>query len=291
MTEGTELAITDTNARDFLAGHAQALGAFKVRSYRMNEFLNSALLCITDDKDLLGCIKTKDGQRSLYHALKYGATTGLSLNPQEGKAALVVFNKKVQYMVMKNGLIELALESGQVQSIMADMVKENDDFKIVKHTDGDGYSFSPALRKRGEVIGFFAACKLKDGTSKVHWMTVEEIKDHADRYSAAKKSADATLADEQAEEWKKKKALDTPWIKSFNGMAIKTVIKYLLANLHLSKNISAAIGADLQSDFIEVTRTETNGSTSTEVKEIIEAGELTVDEELPEGEQRTDDII
>jgi recombinational DNA repair protein RecT len=121
-------------------------------------------------------------------------------------------------------------------------------------------------------------------------MTVEEIKDHADRYSAAKKSADATLADEQAEEWKKRKALDTPWIKSFNGMAIKTVIKYLLANLHLSKNISAAIGADLQSDFIEVTRTETNGSTSTEVKEKIDTIEPPAEEPL-EGEQRTDDII
>lgn len=228
---------TDTQAGEFLKRFGKSLENYAMRKYDHSIFLKSAMIAIVNNSNLVDCLKSDAGKMSLFNAMRYAATTGLSLNPQEGKAALVSYkNKKgeavVNYQIMKNGMLDLALESGKIEFITADYVKENDVFSIKKTVNGDEYNFIPAVRDRGDIIGFFAALKLKGGATHVKWMTVEEIEDFRDKYSSTYKFNPE----------------NSPWGKSFIGMGVKTIMKALLRNIRISDDLDRAIGSD---DFYE----------------------------------------
>ena len=216
-------ATTDSLAGDFLKSFGRSLKDYAVRDYNQTSFLKSAMIAIADSKDLSECLTTDAGKRSLFSALRYAATTGLSLNPQEGKAALIPYGGKIQYQVMKNGMIDLALESGKVEFITADYVKENDKFSIKKSVHGDEYTFEPALKDRGNVLGYFSALKMKSGSTHVKWFTAEEIQKHRQTYSSKTQMPET-------------------------GYGIKTALKALLRGISISDELDNAIGAD---DFFE----------------------------------------
>lgn len=216
-------ATTDSLAGDFLKSFGRSLKDYAVRDYNQTSFLKSAMIAIADSKDLSECLNTDAGKRSLFSALRYAATTGLSLNPQEGKAALIPYGGKIQYQVMKNGMIDLALESGKVEFITADYVKENDKFSIKKSVHGDEYTFEPALKDRGNVLGYFSALKMKSGSTHVKWFTAEEILKHRQTYSSKTQMPET-------------------------GYGIKTALKALLRGISISDELDNAIGAD---DFFE----------------------------------------
>lgn len=229
----TTAVSTDVQAGDFLKKFGKSLSDYAVRRYDQTAFLKSAMIAIQDNATLGECLKTDAGRKSLYHAMRYAATTGLSLNPQEGKAALIGYKNKngemvLNYQVMKNGLVDLALTSGKVEFITADLVRENDDFKIKKTASGDDYTFEPALKDRGEVIGFIAAMKLKGGSTYVKWLTVAEVCEFRDKYSSMFKNRPDS----------------SPWTHSFNGMGVKTVMKALLRSVSISPDVDAAIKGD-----------------------------------------------
>ena len=216
-------ATTDSLAGDFLKSFGRSLKDYAVRDYNQTSFLKSAMIAIADSKDLSECLTTDAGKRSLFSALRYAATTGLSLNPQEGKAALIPYGGKIQYQIMKNGMIDLALESGKVEFITADYVKENDKFSIKKSVHGDEYTFEPALKDRGNILGYFSALKMKSGSTHVKWFTAEEIKEHRQKYSSKTQMPET-------------------------GYGIKTALKALLRGISISDELDNAIGAD---DFFE----------------------------------------
>jgi recombination protein RecT len=249
-----EIVKLEDNVVSYVDGLGDALSRYAVRSYKQQEFARSAVVAIMSSKELLEISQSADGLTKIENALRAAAVTGLSLNPQLGEAALVVYGnktdkadyRKVEYQQMKNGVIKIAFESGEIESLVHDYVRENDTFKIRNHVDSDFYEHEPALKSRGEVIGYFAACKLTNGVTRAKYMTREEVDEHAQRYSAAYKSALTTLADTKAEPWRKRAAESSAWIKSFDGMAQKTVIRALLGNLHLAGNIVSMLDSDQQ---------------------------------------------
>lgn len=223
--------ITKTNDEvvgNYLKKFGVALKDYKMREYNDSSFLKSAMLCIMQNQDLVEATKTDIGKRTLFDALRYAATTGLSLNPQEGKAALIVYKSKnnnliVNYQVMKNGMIDLAMESGKVEFMTADYIRKNDDFSLNKSVNGDVYNFKPELDNRGPLRGFFAALKLKSGETHVKYMNVEEMNEHREKYSSHSQMPEI-------------------------GYGIKTVMKALLRSVSISSDLDNAIGAD---DFYE----------------------------------------
>lgn len=233
MAQSKQVVVTDQTIGEFLNGVKGHLTTYATDKGGMKDFLASAALLISESGQLQDCLKTPAGKNSLYHAMKYAANTGLSLNPQEGKAAIMAYGGKVQYQVMKNGLMELAERSGKVKAISCDTVRENDEFDIEKTFNGDTYRFRPARKSRGEIDGFFAAVLLKDGSCYVKYMTKEEVETHRDRYSAMYKSAPDK----------------SPWKKSFEGMGQKTVIKALFRNVSISGDLDRAIGTDDAEEF------------------------------------------
>jgi phage RecT family recombinase len=254
MSQSTAVS-TDAAAGDFLNKFQKSLKDYAIRKYDGRAFLKSAMIAIADSPTLAECLKTDAGKRSLFNAMRYAATTGLSLNPQEGKAALIGYSGKIQYQVMKNGMIDLALESGKVEFITADYVRENDEFRITKSIDGDKYTFAPALRDRGGVLGYYAALKLASGATHVKWLTAEEVKAHREKYS---------------------KASQMPEI----GYGVKTVMKALLRSVSISDALDRVIGQD---DAIEAEFT-VHGTTADDVAAALSKPDKPVKPEAEQGE-------
>jgi len=222
MTDKNLPATTDSLAGDFLKKFGKAVNDYAIRTYDQSAFLKSAMIAIVDNPDLAGCLKTDQGKLSLYSALRYAGTTGLSLNPQQGEAALIPYGGKISYQIMKNGMITLALESGAVEFITADIVRANDEFTPPANPN-DNYTYRPARKDRGPIDGFFAVMKLKSGSLHMKWMTLEEINEHRKKYSEKTRMPEI-------------------------GYGLKTVLKALLRSVKISDVLDQAIATD---DYFE----------------------------------------
>jgi phage RecT family recombinase len=233
-----KLATIDKQTASFLAGVEGKLATYAPEGLDVKNFLRLAQIAILDKDDLAEMASSEAGQKSVYNCLKLAVSTGLSLNPMEGKACMIVRsvkNKKTDkwekvctYQIEKGGLIQIALESGVVESITADTVRENDEFNLIKTPDGDHYKFSPDRKNRGEIDGYFVCVKLWEGQNsklKTHtlYMTDEEVTAHRKEFSAK-----SSMPKE--------------------GYALKTIIKKCLRNLHISADVSRMIRAEDKSE-------------------------------------------
>lgn len=266
------VAVRESDIGKYLHEISNNLSGYAMRDYNSEGFLKSAMLAIVESDELTKALQTTNGKATLYHALRFAASTGLSLNPQEGKATLIAYGGKITYQIMKSGMIDLAMQSGKVEFIASDTVRNADNFSIEKTMDGDKYSFMPARKNRGDIDGFFAAIKLTDGSVHVKYMTIEEVEAHRDSYSSyfkAKKTG--------------------PWKTSFEGMGLKTVLKALFRGLNVAPEVSAAVhNDDVQlsqfNDPIDVTpEVEPKGKSSAEVKKDLD----TADTETEQVETKT----
>lgn len=141
------------------------------------------------------------------------ASMDLPLNANLGYAALVPFNSKgggcfAQFQIMTKGWTELFIRTGQCQSLINEIVYEG---QLVKKNKFTGeYVFDEDAKKSDKIIGYMAYFRLTNGYEKTEFMTVEEVKAHAQRFSQTFRSG--------ADIWK----------DSFDAMALKTVLKKLL---------------------------------------------------------------
>lgn len=181
---------------------------------------------------------------SLIGAIGQCAQMGLEPNTVLGHAYLVPFNTKrkdangnerwvnsVQVIIGYKGLIDLARRSGQIVSIAAHEVCEADKFELVYGLD-EKLNHTPAMGERGEVIGFYAVAKLKDGGHCFEFMSrhqIEEIRN-------------ASQGWQQAVKYKKQDA--HPWSEHFIEMGRKTVIRRLAKYLPLSIEFQTAAALD-----------------------------------------------
>lgn len=181
---------------------------------------------------------------SLVGAIGQCAQMGLEPNTVLGHAYLVPFNTKrkdgkgnerwvnsVQVIIGYKGLIDLARRSGQIVSIAAHEVCENDKFELVYGLD-EKLIHTPSLGERGEVIGFYSVAKLKDGGHCFEFMSLKQI--HEIR--------DASQGYQQAVKYKKQN--DHPWGAHFTEMGRKTVIRRLAKYLPLSIEFQTAAALD-----------------------------------------------
>lgn len=114
-------------------------------------------------------------RQSLYLAIKRSAGDGLM--PDGREAALVVYNNKkrdasgketwvseVQYQPMVQGLVKLARNSGEIESINSEVVYENDEFELYYDFDGTKFKHAPNWQgDRGLPVLVWAAIRLKSG--------------------------------------------------------------------------------------------------------------------------------
>lgn len=189
---------------------------------------------------------------SLVGAIGQCAQMGLEPNTVLGHAYLVPFNTKrkdangverwvnsVQVIIGYKGLIDLARRSGQIISIAAHEVCELDHFALVYGLD-EKLEHTPAMGERGEVIGFYAVAKLKDGGHCFEFMSRLQV----ERIQAA---ADA-----------KNKFPSKVWKEHFIEMGRKTVIRRLAKYLPLSIEFQTAAALDSMAEAGRDQNIETN---------------------------------
>lgn len=173
---------------------------------------------------------------SLVGAIGQCAQMGLEPNTVLGHAYLVPFNTKrkdgngverwvnsVQVIIGYKGLIDLARRSGQIVSIAAHDVCEKDKFELVYGLD-EKLNHTPAMGERGEIVGFYAVAKLKDGGHCCEFMSVHQVQE--------------IMRSTQS------KGNYGPWKEHFSEMGRKTVIRRLAKYLPLSIEFQTAAALD-----------------------------------------------
>ena len=139
----------------------------------VEKFIRTVQTALTMNPDLSRAGETREGLQSLMTACTKAATDGLILDGRE--AALVTFKGQVTYMPMVAGLMKKARNSGDISTIDAILVHENDSFSYNPASD-DAPDHQPDwFGDRGEVVGVYAVVKLKDGTSQVEVMSRKQV--------------------------------------------------------------------------------------------------------------------
>lgn len=215
--------------------------------------------------------KVRDPQ-SLYAAVTNAAADGLILDGRE--AALVVdYNGVASYRPMMRGLLKLAHNSGQIKSLVVELVRENDLFVYRPTHPEEPITHSIDLRNpRGEVYAVYAMATLQSGGIVFDVMTVDDvnrIRDRSDAYRAFKAG----------------KIKSTPWSTDWSEMARKTVFrrlsKYLPASTDRDSLHSAAERIDEEYSLdaeasepgepVTVTATKKRGAAAAALKDITPA--------------------
>lgn len=179
-------------------------------------------------------------RNSLYLAIKKAASDGLM--PDNREAALVIYNNKqpdgsyvstVQYQPMVQGLVKLARNSGEIKSLGAYIVYENDDFSYRAGVDpipqhqADWFS-----NDRGKPIGIWAFVKLKTGGYLDPVMLTQERINRIASRSKQAKNYNPGQGKDWEEFWKK--------------TAIRNILKYAPRSTALD---SALMESDDEFDF------------------------------------------
>lgn len=196
-----------------------------------DRFIRVALTTMMRTPKLAQC-----DQASFFNALL--TLSQLGIEPDGRRAHLIPFeNRKrgvteCQLIIDYKGLAELAMRSGAVANLHADVVCENDDFEYDR---GQLVRHKVDFRKpRGNAYAVYALCRFKDGTEKVEAMSVDEVEDIRNRSRAGNAG---------------------PWVTDWREMAKKTVFRRLSKWLPLSAEFHEAADADADDDAIDVPST------------------------------------
>lgn len=186
-------------------------------------FTRIATTALTKNPQLAECTPA-----SFFGSLLSAAQLGLEPNTQLGQAYLIPYRNyktgavECQFQVGYRGLIELAHRSGELKSIEAHCVYENDDFEyelglepVLKH--------KPAMEHRGKIVWVYAVYHLVNGGYGFEVMSVDDINNHRAKFSKAKNS---------------------PWDTNWEEMAKKTVVKKALKYAPMSSEFIRATSSD-----------------------------------------------
>lgn len=195
---------------------------------RAPQFITSVLQIVASN-DLL---KNAD-PHSVYHSAAVAATLDLPLNNNLGFAYIVPYNQKqkdgsyktvAQFQIGYKGFIQLAQRTGMFKTISAAPIYEG---QLTEQNPLTGFVFDFTKRQSDKVIGYASYFQLLNGFEKTLYLTIDELKSHGVKYSQT---------------FKKGYGL---WKDDFDAMAVKTVLKLLLAKFApLSVDMQKAVITD-----------------------------------------------
>lgn len=150
-------------------------------------------------------------KQSVRDAVTNVAAIGISLNPARKQAYLVPRDGGIMLDISYMGLLDLAVASGSIRWGKANIVHENDVFKLNGFDQAPTHDYAPFARDRGAMVGVYVVVKTPDGDYLTDHMTIDEVFDIRDRTSAWKA-------------WIEKKRKN-PWVTDEGEMIKKTIIK------------------------------------------------------------------
>lgn len=181
--------------------------------------------------------------RLVYREVSKAAGLGLLLDPQLGEAYILeAYNYKTkstepQLRVGYRGLTKLSRQSGEIDQIYSHEVYSAD-YVECELGDQKKLVHKPILfSDRGEIVGYYAVVKYKNGETDFEPMSVKQVHDIRDRSDAWKAFAAGKIK-------------STPWSTDEEEMAKKTVIRRLVKRVPQSPELQAAIRIEDQADMI-----------------------------------------
>ena len=157
-------------------------------------------------------LKVAMGNRqSVVNAVTNLAAIGLSLNPAKKQAYLVPRDGKICLDVSYMGLVELAVASGSVRWVKAELVRQSDGFRLNGFDKPPTHDYEPFAKERGPVVGVYCVAKTIDGDYLADTMSIDEIYDIRNRSSAWK----AWVSSQKK----------CPWVTDEGEMIKKTIVK------------------------------------------------------------------
>lgn len=193
------------------------------------------------------CRKTPDllkcNAESFFGAVLQCAQLGLEPGSSLGHCYLIPFGNgkgsdgkpNAQLIIGYRGMIDLARRSGQILSLFAYCVHEQDQFSYRLGLDPDIEHIPAASADRGKVTHVYAVAKLKDGGTQFEVMSRAEI----EKVRASSKAGKSG-----------------PWASHWEEMAKKTVIRRLFKYLPVSIEAVRAVEVDEKTDRGEATTTQ-----------------------------------
>ena len=237
----------------------QQLGAKK------SEFVSNVIAITDADASLQQCEPAE-----LMKCAMNATALNLPLNKNLGYAYVIAYNSRQkdgsykmipQFQMGYKGFIQLAIRSGQYKTINTCEVREGE----IKRNKFTGHTEFLGENSEGEVVGYLAYIELMNGFQQSLYMTVEQVKAHAKKYSKNFDKYGTGL-----------------WREEFDLMAKKTVLKLLLNRYGvLSVEMQKAIvndQVDGDGEYIDNPR----GSKRT----VVDATVVTQDEPEAEPEQK-----
>lgn len=263
-------------------------------SKNASTFVASVIDLYNGDSNLQQC----DPKEVVMEALK-AAVLKLPINKALGYAFIIPFNNNVKdergnwtkkmtptFQMGYKGYIQLAMRTGQYRTINADVVYEGELRKVNKLTGEIAFDGEKTSDK---VIGYFCYFELLNGFSKTLYMTVEQMADHAKRYSKGLKKE--TTIESLLNLANLPVATDSKtvgWLGNFHAMAVKTVIRNLLSKYgYLSVEMQQAIVNDTEGD----TDTRDNLLSDNANKQVFDTTDVQYEEVATENVAPADPVV
>lgn len=200
MSNSTALAVSDV--KKLIARNREQLLTKVPKGVDADTLLTKALMCIGDNPDLLGCTPV-----SLFTAIRDSVVSGLPIGGVRPLAYVIPYGRTATLQLDYRGWIELVRRTGKLAKVVVDVVREGDQFEIVKGLeDRIVHIPSKAPTKGRDVTHVYAGFKLTNGETVIECWDIEQIQDHKEKYSKS---------------WRK---ADSPWQTNWIAMAKKTVL-------------------------------------------------------------------
>lgn len=192
-------------------------------------FCTSLMELFSSDEKLMQCKPTD----LMAEALK-AASLHLPLNKQLGQCYILPFKNKgimtPTLVVGTRGYLQLAMRTGKYETINSDVVYEGE---LTGYDKVTGRLDLSGVRSSNVPVGYFAYFRMKNGLSKLLYMTLDEVCIYAKQYSPTVKFSEKTTADSLKKLALKQAAEGSGdgvgWYSNFESMALKTVLRRLLS--------------------------------------------------------------
>lgn len=205
---------------------------------RAPQFITSLVAVVNQNQMLADC-----KPETVVTAALTAAAMDLPINSNLGFAYLIPYKNKsgnaCQFQMGYKGFIQLAQRSGYYKTINATDVREGEVAKNDRLSGEIEFKWieNETEREKAKIVGYVAFFKLLNGFEKSFYMTIDELKAHANKYSKNFAKYNSGL-----------------WADNFDAMASKTVLKLLISKFGpLSTQLEEAIQKDqtVDGEFVD----------------------------------------
>lgn len=199
--------VQKSSVKQYLASPAVQQRVKDLLGARSSQFITSVTSMVGADDKLAEC---EPG--SLFMACLTAAGLDLPVSKTLGHAHIIPYRNnaagvtEAQFQLGWKGWVQLAQRSGQYKSIAATEVYDG---QLVSEDPLEGNTYDWKQKNSDKVVGYVCRFSLVTGFSHELYMSVDDIRRHADRYSKAYNHGKGF----------------GPWKDNFDAMALKTVVK------------------------------------------------------------------